>query len=139
MSVTERGYQLLLVEPSSVVRSIIVSVVRQQGLAQVHQTSHFSTANDWLIARSFDGILMSVDDSSASMELLTLVRMGQFRCDPTIPVVALVYPEEQRLVKQLAGLDVKRILPLPFRINEVIDTMRAMRATWSGRPSSGSR
>lgn len=122
----ERGYQLLLVEPSSIVRSIVVSVVRQQGLAEVHQTSNFATANDWLNARSFDGILMSIDDSSASIELLTLVRMGTFRCDRNITVVALVYPEERRWVKELTDLDVKRVLPLPFRISEVINTVRAI-------------
>lgn len=30
------------------------------------------------------------------------------------------YPEEWSLAKQLADLDVKRILSLPFRVNEVI-------------------
>ena len=33
-----------------------------------------------------------------------------------------MYLEGQSLVKQLADLDVKRILPLRFRINEVIDS-----------------
>jgi hypothetical protein len=33
-----------------------------------------------------------------------------------------LYPEGRSLVKQLADLDVTRILPLPFRINEVIDS-----------------
>lgn len=135
MNGTERGHQLLLVEPSSIVRSIIVSVIRQQGLAQVHQTSFFATANEWLVARSFDGILMSIDDVSASIELLTLVRMGTFRCNPDIPVVALVHPDERRLLRELTDLDVKRILPIPFRMSEVIDTVRAMLAR---RPSSGS-
>ena len=62
MSSAERGHQLLLIEPSSVVRSIIVSVARQLDLAQVHQTSQLSTAQGWLTQRSFDGILMSIED-----------------------------------------------------------------------------
>lgn len=126
MNGAERGYQLLLVEPSSIVRSIIVSAVRQQNLAQVHQTSFFTKANDWLVARSFDGILMSIDDASASMDLLTLVRMGAFRCRPNVPVVVLVHPEQRSLAKEWSNLDVKRALPIPFRVGEVIDTVRAM-------------
>ena len=55
MSAPERGYQLLLVEPSSIVRGIIVSVARQLDLVQVHQTSQLATANAWLVERSFDG------------------------------------------------------------------------------------
>lgn len=126
MNGSESGYQLLLVEPSSIVRSIIVSAVRQQNLAQVHQTSFFNKANDWLVARSFDGILMFIDDASAGRELLTLVRMGTFRCNPNVPVVALVHPEQRRLAKEWSDLDVKRVLPIPFRVGEVIDTVRAM-------------
>lgn len=128
MSGPERGHQLLLVEPSSLVRGIIVSVARQLELAQVHQTSQLSTANGWLTERSFDGILMSIEEPRASIELLTLIRMGQFRCDANIPVVALVHPGERRMIEQLADLNVKRTLTLPFRIREVVDVMRAM---WS--------
>lgn len=134
MNGAERGHQLLLIEPSSIVRGIIVSAVRQHNLAQVHQTSFFNKANDWLVARSFDGILMSIDDASASMELLTLLRMGTFRCNPNVPVVALVHPEQRRLAKEWADLDVKRVLSIPFRISEVIDTVRAM---WMSKPSVG--
>lgn len=136
MSAAERGHQLLLVEPSSLVRGIIVSVARQLDLAQVHQTSHLGTANGWLSDRSFDGILMSIEEPRASIEMLTLIRMGQFRCDPHIPVVALVHPGERRMLEQLAELDVKRTLLLPFRIREVVDVMRAM---WPGQTSLGAR
>lgn len=77
---------------------------------------------------------MSIDDASASMELLTLLRMGTFRCNPNVPVVALVHPEQRRLAKEWADLDVKRVLSIPFRISEVIDTVRAM---WMSKPSVG--
>lgn len=133
MSALQRGHQLLLVEPSSMVRGIIVSVARQLELAQVHQTGQLPMAHGWLTERSFDGILMSIEDHRASIELLTLIRMGQFRCDPNIPVVALVHPGEQRMLEQLAELNVTRTLPLPFRIREVVDIMRAM---WPARSLS---
>lgn len=133
MSAPERGYQLLLVEPSSIVRGIIVSVARQLDLVQVHQTSQLATANAWLVERSFDGIILSIEDPRASIELVTLIRMGQFRCDPQVPIVALVHPGERRVLEQLAELDVKRHLTLPFRIREVMSTMRAM---WPGRSFS---
>ncbi|WP_342130311.1 hypothetical protein [Hydrogenophaga sp. OTU3427] len=126
MSANERGYQLLLVEPSSVVRSIIVSVAKQLDVVSVHQTGNLATANEWLIQRSFDGILLSVDQPGPAMDLLTLIRMGQFRSDQHVPVVALVSPGDKRLAQQLTELDVKRTLPVPFRIREVIDVMRAM-------------
>lgn len=126
MSSAERGHQLLLIEPSSVVRSIIASLARQLDLAQIHQTSQLSTAQGWLTQRSFDGILMSIEDPRASIELLTLIRMGQTQCPPNITVVALVHPGERRVIEQLAELDVKRTLSLPFRMREVVDVMLAM-------------
>ncbi len=126
MSSAERGHQLLLIEPSSVVRSIIASVARQLDLAQIHQTSQLSTAQGWLTQRSFDGILMSIEDPRASIELLTLIRMGQMQCPPNITVVALVHPGERRVIEQLAELHVKRTLSLPFRMREVVDAMLAM-------------
>lgn len=129
MSTAERGQQLLLIEPSSLVRGIIVSVAKQLSLAQVHQTGNLATANGWLTERSFDGILVSLDEPRASLELLTLIRMGQFRCDAQVPVVALLPGGERRLGEQLAELDVKRTLTVPFRIREVVDAMRAM---WPG-------
>lgn len=129
MSTAERGQQLLLIEPSSLIRGIIVSVAKQLSLAQVHQTGNLATANSWLVERSFDGILMSLDEPRPSLELLTLIRMGQFRCDAQVPVVALLPLGERRLAEQLAELDVKRTLSVPFRIREVVDAMRAM---WPG-------
>lgn len=131
MSANERGYQLLLVEPSSVVRSIIVSVAKQLDVVSVHQTGNLATANEWLIQRSFDGILLSVDQPGPAMDLLTLIRMGQFRSDQHVPVVALVSPGDKRLAQQLTELDVKRTLSVPFRIREVIDVMRAMLPGWT--------
>lgn len=126
MSGFERGHQLLLVEPSSVIRNIIVSAAKQLELAQVHQTGNLALANEWLSHRSFDGIILSIYEPGPAIELLTLVRMGQFRCDPAIPVAALVSPGNKRLDEQVAALDVMRKLPVPFRIREVIDVMRAM-------------
>lgn len=126
MSDFERGHQLLLVEPSSVIRNIIVSAAKQLQLAQVHQTGNLSLANEWLSNRSFDGIILSIYEPGPAIELLTLVRMGQFRCDPAVPVVALVSPGNKRLDQQISELDVMRTLPVPFRIREVIDVVRAM-------------
>ena len=126
MSGVERGHQLLLVEPSSVIRNIIVSAAKQLDLAQVHQTGNLSLATEWLSNRSFDGIILSIYEPGPAIELLTLVRMGQFRCDAGVPVAALVSPGNKRLDQQVAELDVMRSLPVPFRIREVIDVMRAM-------------
>lgn len=125
-----RDHQLLLVEPSSVIRSIIVSVAKQLGLAHVHQTGNVAVANAWLEQRSFDGIILAIYEPGPVIETLQLIRSGALRCDPNVPVVALVRPGDKRLDRQVAELDVMRVLPVPFRIREVIDVMRAM---WPAR------
>lgn len=122
----ERDHQLLLVEPSSVIRSIIVSVARQLGLAQVHQTGNVAVANEWLEQRSFDGILLAVYEPGPVIQTLQMIRSGALRCNADVPVVALVRPGDKRLDQQVAQLDVMHVLPVPFRIREVIDVMRAM-------------
>lgn len=126
MTPPERGHQLLLVEPSSVIRNIITSAARQLELAQVHQTGNLALANQWLSQRSFDGIILSIYEPGPAIELLTLVRMGQFCCNPAVPVVALVSPGDKRIDRQVAELDVMRTLCVPFRIREVIDVIRVM-------------
>lgn len=130
MNGPERDHQLLLVEPSSVIRSIIVSAAKQLGLAQVHQTGNVAVANEWLDQRSFDGILLAVYEPGPAIETLQMIRSGALRCDPNVAVVALVRPGDKRLDRQVAELDVMRVLPVPFRIREVIDIMRAM---WPAR------
>lgn len=131
---TETGYQLLLIEPSSVIRNIIVSVAKQLGLAQVHQTGNVAVANEWLGQRSFDGILLAIYEPGPVIETLQRIRSGAFRCDAQVPVVALVRPGDRRLDQQVSELDVMRVLPVPFRIREVIDVMRGM---WPERRTAG--
>lgn len=126
MKGAERGYQLLLVEPSSVIRNIIVSVAKQLELAQVHQTGHVPLANEWLGQRSFDGIVLAIYEPGPVIDTLQAIRSGALRCRPDVPVVALVRPGNKRLDQQVSELDVMRVLPVPFRIREVIDVMRAM-------------
>ena len=121
-----RGHQLLLIEPSSMVRGIVVSVARELQLAQVHQTGSLSTATQWLGARHMDGIFMSLHDPAAALTLLDQLRSQSLLCAADVPVVAMLPQGDDRWLEPLRERAVRRVLPLPFRIREVIDAMYAL-------------
>ncbi len=119
----EHGYQLLLVEPSAMVRGIVVSVARELNLAQVHQTGSLATATQWLDTRQMDGVFVALHDPGPALHLLDQLRQRKLHCDPHVPVVAMLPQGQDKLLDALRERDVKRVLPLPFRIREVIDAM----------------
>lgn len=122
-SVSPKGYQLLLIEPSAMVRGLIAKVMQDLGLAQVHQTSNWNTAHEWLKDLSVDAIIVSASEAEKAEELLTLVRMSQFRCDADVPVIAIV-PDHDRVTREkLTELNVRQFLSIPFRIRDVADQL----------------
>lgn len=122
----EQGYQLLLIEPSALVRGIVVSVARELQLAQVHQTGSLATAAQWLGERQMDGIFLALHDPGPALALLDRLRQRKLLCDADAPVVAMLPQGQDKLLDALRERDVKRVLPLPFRIREVIDAMYAI-------------
>lgn len=120
------GYQLLLVEPSSMVRGLISQVTKELGLAQVHQTSNWKTAHQWMAERHMDALIVSGDEPEHAEELLTLLRMNQFRSSPDVPVVGLVPKGDERTRARLEALNVERFISVPFKIREVVETLYAL-------------
>lgn len=131
----ERGHQLLLIEPSSMVRGIVVSVARELQLAHVHQTGSLATASQWLDTRRMDGIFLAMHEPAAALELLDRLRSQSLACDPGVPVVAMLPQGEDRWLEALRERAVRRVLPLPFRIREVIESMYALWPQAVRRPS----
>lgn len=118
-----QGYQLLLVEQSSMVRSLISQVTQELGLAQVHQTSNWKTAHQWMAQRRMDALIVSGDEPERAEELLTLVRMSQFLCSADVPVIGLVPHSDERTRARLQALNVERFISVPFKIREVVELL----------------
>lgn len=122
----QSGYQLLLIEPNSLVRNLIAQVMKDLGLAQVHQTSNWKTAHQWMAERSMDALIVTGDELQHTEELLTLVRMSQFRCSPDVQVIGLVATGDERTRTRLRALNVEQFINVPFKIREVVDALYAL-------------
>lgn len=118
--------QLLLVEPSAMVRGIIVSVTRELQLAEVHQTGRLDAAEQWLERRRMDGIFLAMHEPAPALDFLRRVRDGETQHPGDVPVVAMVPHGQGDLLVRLTELRVSRLLSLPFRIREVIEAMHAI-------------
>ena len=72
---------ILLVEPSSLTASIIVSTARQLNLPMVRQVSSVRTAQQHLAAQGFLGVIVSLDEAQAAVALLdTIAPQHQLAC-----------------------------------------------------------
>lgn len=117
------GYQLLLVEPSSMIRGLISQVTKELGTIQVHQTGNWKTAHQWMADHPMDALILSGDEPQQAEELLTLLRMSQFCSQPDVAVIGLVSQNDQRTRSRLQALNVERFISVPFKIREVIEAL----------------
>lgn len=117
---------VLLVEPNGLVRGTVSSVCRDLQLARVRQETSVASACSWLRDASPQGVLISLAETEAALELLTQLRVGGFRCDPNLPVAAMAAAVDTALAERLRALEVRRLLLQPFKLREVIQTLERL-------------
>lgn len=119
---------MLVVEPDSVVRSTVASVVRELELAQVHQAASVPLGTQVLSETAVDALVLSLADTDAALELLTRLRAGELASKPDIAVVVLASACDGPLALRLKQLEVRRLLLTPFKIRDVVQTLEALKA-----------
>lgn len=117
------GYEVLMVEPSAMIRGVIVQVARELHIAQVHQTGNWAMAQRVLGERSVDCLILSMDEPSKAEELVNGVRSGAYLCPTDVPVIALVPAGIAKAGQTVERLGVAASLPVPFRIRDVFSTL----------------
>ncbi len=114
---------VLLIEPDSLIRSTVSSVCRQLEIVRVHEATSLTMGEQWLTAWPADGLLLSLVDGEAGLELLGRLRAGKFRCEANIPVAVMASACDPQMLGRLKELAVRRFLLQPFKLRDVIQTV----------------
>lgn len=123
---TISGYQILMVEPSAMIRNLVVQVARELRIAHVHQTGNWVTARRILGEQRMDCLILSADETARACELLQELRMCLFSTAHDIPVVGLLPNASRGTREALEALGVSTFLLVPFRIRDVFDALGAL-------------
>jgi DNA-binding response OmpR family regulator len=120
---------ILLLEPSSLTASIIVSTARQLNLPTVRQVSSVRTAQQHLMAQGFSGVIVSLDEANEVVALLEQVRDARFTVDAQVPVAVTTAQVDASTAVKMKALQVRRVLLKPFKVREVIATIGLLKDT----------
>lgn len=115
--------QVLLIEPDNLVRGTVASVCRDMQLVRMHQATSLVMGEQFLQSRPVQGLMLSLAEGDAAMDLLARLRASAFACAAAIPVVVMAATCSKDQVVRLKALDVRRLLLQPFRLRDVIHTV----------------
>jgi CheY-like chemotaxis protein len=126
-TISRKG-RLLLVEPHFVMRRMVSTMARELGLAVVDEATSASNAAKLLAEQRFDGLLISLEDEGASLELVRRVRAGESPQAPDLQVAATAACCDVELALKLKQLDVSRLLIKPFKVRGMLEVIAALGA-----------
>lgn len=118
--------RVLLVEPENLLRGTVASICRDLGLVQVIQATSVAQGEQALKSSSVQGLVMSLYDEVAALQLLTRLRAGELGDELDLPVAVLAHGCTPDLAAQLKALGVRRLLLQPFKLREVIHTLEKL-------------
>ena len=124
--------EILLFEPSSLTASIIVSTARQMELPRVRQVNSVRTAHQQLAAQGFWAIILSLDEANDAVALLEQVRDDRLAVDPQVPVAVTTAQVDPSTAVKMKALQVRRVLLKPFKVRDVITTIKMLEGARSG-------
>lgn len=114
---------VLLIEPDGLVRSTVSSVCRQLEIVRIHEATSLTMGEQWLTSWPADGLMLSLVDGEAGLELLGRLRAGKFRCEANIPVAVMAPSCDPQVLGRLKELAVRRFLLQPFKLRDVVQTV----------------
>ncbi len=117
---------VLLIEPDGLVRSTVASVCRELQIVRMHQATSLAMGEQWLQTSQADGLMLSLADPDAALDLLSRLRAGDFRSEAGIPVAAMAPSCDAAMLQRLKELDVRRFLLQPFKLRDVIQTVEQL-------------
>ena len=125
--------QILLVEPTHLLRRTVSLTVHSLGTAEVTEAATYATAHQLCEVQRFDGAVVALEGPQESgvcrgLSLIQQIRAGEGASLATIPIAALVESCNAELLQVLRACGISRILIKPFRVRDVIDTIDTMRA-----------
>jgi DNA-binding NarL/FixJ family response regulator len=121
-----RPLTLLLVEQQPLIRSTLVAVARQIELAQIEETASIDIAEQRLRYKTYDGLLLSMDETTRALNLLQRLRDGELSGCRMLPVVAMAASCNAELVQQMKRHEVRRLLLKPFKVKELLQSIETL-------------
>lgn len=121
--------EILLLEESSMIGSIILSTARQLQLRPVRLVTNCRSAQIFLENQHFCGLITSLDEAGAVLAIVHQLRQGQLRSAVNIPVAVTAAQCDVTTASHLKALGVQRILLKPFKIRELISTIQTLVST----------
>ncbi len=118
--------EILVVEQTTIVGSIIVSTARELKLPRVRLATSIRAAQILLEQQSFGGLIVSLNDEQPALELLEKLRTGAYRTPANVPVAVTTTACGVELAHALRGHFVRRILLKPFKVRDVILTIQRL-------------
>ncbi len=126
---TSHPNDILLVEQSAMVGNIIVSTARQLNMPKVRLVTSIRSAQQQLETQPFSGMIASLEDEAAALQLIEGLRGGLFKSHSDTPVAITAALCDVQLAYRLKVLEVRRILLKPFKIRDVISTIEVLNPT----------
>ncbi len=117
---------ILVVEQSTMVGSIIVSTARQLKLPGVRLATSIRAAQQLLEQHAFSAVIVSLNEEGPALELIQKLRDGQTKTRADVPVAVTTTACGHGLAKALRDFLVRRILLKPFKVRDVILTIRML-------------
>ncbi len=123
-----RAFNLLLVEPQSLIRSTAASVARQLRLPHIDETSSVEGATQRLERSSYDGLLLSLNEQERALALLGRLRGGELATPAAVPVIVMSAGCSTELALRLKQHQVSRVVLTPFKVKTLIESIEALAA-----------
>ncbi|MDB6001858.1 MAG: hypothetical protein JWP52_3557 [Rhizobacter sp.] len=117
---------LLLLEPFAMLRSTVIGVAKDFGMAQIQEAVSFEAAAQQMSHRRFDGCVLSIGDERREVELIRRLRAGLTECWPTTPVAVMTAECDAAMVLVLRELQISRILLKPFKVKAILETINQL-------------
>lgn len=118
--------RVLLIEHDSLVRGTVASVCRDMELVQIIQAVSLVQGEQCLHARPLQGLMISLAEGDAALDLLERLRAGAFPSKAAIPVVVMASACTKEQALRLKALEVRRLLLQPFRLRDVLHTVEQL-------------
>lgn len=127
--------QVLMADPDLLLRRAVVAVAGELKLAHVRPVPDVHAAVPLIETREFDAIIIALDREGDSMELLTLLRCGQYRSAAATPVAVIWDQAGAAHAGRLKSLGVHEVPRASCTVRRVLDMIGTLLSATAQDPA----
>jgi hypothetical protein len=126
---------VLFAEPDLLLRRAVATVAGDMGLAHVHPALDIHAAVPLMETQAFDAIVIALDPRGEALELLTLLRCGQYRSAHGTPVAVISCDATAAHAERLPSLGAREIPRASCSVRSVLDTIGTLLSATAPGPA----